>query len=204
MISCILLAAGESVRFGSPKALASINGQPVLCYILAKLLKTRLSEIVVVLGANAEEINPLIPTHPRIKNIVNKNYRLGQTSSFQTGLEITAPETRGVMLLPLDMPFITSATIDLLIETFLTEAPPLLVPTYKGKNGHPPLFSRRLLQEFRDLKTEEPLSSIQHRHANETRKLEVADQGIFLSFNTPQEFEKIKFEIYGNGLRETD
>ena len=95
------------------------------------------------------------------------------------------------MLLPVDMPFIASKTINLLIETFLTEAPPLLVPTTKGKNGHPPLFSASLLQEFRDLKTEEPLSNIQHRHANETRKLEVEDPGMLLAFNTPEEFNQL-------------
>lgn len=191
MVSCILLAAGTSSRFGSAKPLARVNSQTIIEFILSGLLKTKLLEIIVVLGHEAEAIAPYVFKDPRIKIVVNKEYASGQTSSFKTGLTALSPSARGIMLLPADMPFIKQETIDLLIDNFLKNRCLILVPTYRGKNGHPPLFSIELRQEFKDLKNEEPLFSIQHKHEADTLKLPVEDEGIALSFNTPQEFKDL-------------
>ncbi len=191
MVSCILLAAGESLRFGSPKPLARINSQTVIEFILSRLLKTKLAEIIVVLGAEAHTISPYVSKNERIKIIMNKEFACGQISSFKTGLTALAPTTRGIMLLPVDVPLITLKTIDLLIDEFLKNSCLILIPTYKGKRGHPPIFSIQLREEFQDLKNEEPLFSIQRKYDADTLKLPVDDEGVVLSFNTPQEFEQL-------------
>ena len=58
MISCILLAAGFSSRFGSPKALAELPGERVIERLQNELLKTQVEEIVAKkiaeLGATAK------------------------------------------------------------------------------------------------------------------------------------------------------
>jgi CTP:molybdopterin cytidylyltransferase MocA len=191
MITCILLAAGESARFGSPKPLAPIGKKTVIESIQEQLLKTSVSEIIVVLGAASERIAPFVLKNPRIKKIINTNYVLGQTSSFKTGLSAVDPQASGLMLLPVDMPAIKTATINLLIDVFLEKKPLLLMPTFQDKNGHPPIFSAKLSLEFKNLKDDEPLSTIQHRYADAARKVPVTDQGTRLSFNTPEEFKEL-------------
>ena len=191
MISCILLAAGESRRFKSPKALAKFQGQPLIEYFQEKLLKTTLTELIVVLGANSELIQPHILRDKRIKYVLNANYQLGQTSSFKAGLKNTHPQTLGVLLLPIDLPLIKPETIDGLVDCFLNQAPLILVPSFQNKKGHPPIFSMDLEDELFSLKDDQPLSEILQRHEKEILKIPVEDEGVVLSFNTPSEFQNI-------------
>jgi len=191
MISCILLAAGESRRFQSPKALAVFNGLPLIEFTLKKLFTTTLEEIIVVLGSNSELIKPHILKDNRLKCALNTNYQLGQTSSFKTGLKTTNPKTHGFLLLPIDMPLITPETIDTLIDCFLKQAPLILVPTFQDKKGHPPLFSMDLRDEMLHLDDKQPLSDILRQHEAEILKYPIKDEGVVLSFNTPAEFENI-------------
>ncbi len=192
MISCVLLAAGESLRFGgSPKALARLGPKTVLKFILNKLLESEISEVILVLGADADLITPHIPADRRIKTVFNKNFHLGQTSSFKTGLANLEPQTEGTLLLPVDMPLVKSKTIDVLIEAFLKNSKAILIPVWQGKKGHPPIFSKKLFQEFNNLKDDEPLSSIQRKHEEDTLLFAVEDKGVVQSFNTQEEFAQI-------------
>ena len=67
MISCILLSAGFSSRFGSPKALAKRNGETVIEHIQRSLLNTLIEEIIIVLGNKADKIEPFVLNHKRVK-----------------------------------------------------------------------------------------------------------------------------------------
>lgn len=191
MISCIVLAAGESTRFGSPKALARIDSKTVIEFSLQNLLKTKIDEIIVVLGAEAPSIAPYVLKNKKIKTVLNKDYKLGQTSSFKAGLAALNPNTEGVFLLPIDIPFVQPKTFDVLTEVFLKNPFLILVPVYKNRKGHPPVFSKKLFQEFNDLKNDEPLSTILHARQAETLQLPVANPEVIQSFNTPEELWKI-------------
>ena len=191
MISCIVLAAGESQRFGSPKPLARINGKSVIEIIQENLLATKTSEIIVVLGSQADAILPLIRQEPRIKYTINKNYLLGQTSSFKAGLQNLDPGSKGIMLLPADMPYIKPATIDGLINMFLKKSCLLSVPIYQSRRGHPPIFSVKLKSELLALEDDIPISTILGKYKAEIMEVPVDDEGVILSFNTPQELENI-------------
>ncbi len=195
MVSCIVLAAGASSRFGSPKPLARIHSRPLISLLSEQLLKTQLGEIFIVLGADAEAVRPCVCSDPKVRCVFNESFSRGQTSSFKKGLKAVSADSDGVLLLPADVPFVKPETIDMIIETFSKNPFPILVPTYKGQGGHPPAFSKTLFAEFTKLSDEAPLSTIQQIHASEILRLPVSDEGILLSFNTPQEFEKIRKKI---------
>ncbi|MFH0877882.1 MAG: nucleotidyltransferase family protein [Candidatus Omnitrophota bacterium] len=191
MVSCILLAAGESARFGSPKPLARLGPLTVIESILKNLLGTALDEIILVLGANAKEITAVLPPDKRLRAVTNEEFRQGQTLSFKKGLRALTPLSGGVMLLPVDMPCIRMETFDLLLKTFSKHPDRILIPSYRNKNGHPPIFPIVLKEEFLDLENTEPVSTIQRRHAEQILCFPVEDQGVVLSFNTPTEFQKV-------------
>ncbi|HAJ57016.1 MAG TPA: hypothetical protein DCL35_04525 [Candidatus Omnitrophica bacterium] len=195
MISCILLAAGKSSRFGSPKPLAPLGPKTVIEHIQERLLLTGLSEIIIVLGHKAESIAPFIYKGPRVKSIVNTDYALGQTSSFKAGLNAVSPYSEGIMLLPVDMPAIQPDTIEELTHIFIKRAPLILVPSYQGHNGHPPVFSKRLKEELLCMENDEPLSTLIHKHEAEILKIPVDDPGVTASFNTPEELQLLIRQI---------
>ncbi len=191
MITCILLSAGLSQRFGSSKALAEINDQTVIERLQKLLVKTRVSEIIIVLGAHADQIKPYILDHTKVKFVYNKDYNFGQTSSFKVGLKNVSDDAKGILLLPVDCPFIQTETIDDLITYFLDNMPLIVVPVFGKKKGHPPLFSIRLKDEFLALDNGSGLNTVAQIYASETSTLPVEDPGVVQTFNTREEFEGI-------------
>jgi molybdenum cofactor cytidylyltransferase len=198
MITCLLLAAGVSRRFGSPKPLAPIGSMTAISHLLTTLLKSRVARTVVVLGAEADKVRPHILDAPSILTTMNDRYALGQTSSFKKGLDQLALGTTGFMLLPVDTPFIKTSTVDELVQTFETTNPLILIPEHAGRSGHPPIFSIKLLEEFNALADGDPLFTIQRRHADQIQHLPVNDPGVTLSFNTPEELQKIRHLALGS------
>ena len=191
MISCIVLSAGLSERFGSPKALAEIQNEKVIERIQHMLLTTSVAEIIIVLGHEADKIKPFLLKHKRIRFVYNKDYNLGQTSSFQTGLAGVDAQASGLMLLPVDYPFVNPQTIGQLVSEFNQRKPLILIPTYQDKKGHPPIFSTRLRNEFLALEPSVGLNLIAKKYATEVAYFEVADAGVLKSFNTPEELRKL-------------
>ncbi len=133
MISCILLSAGSSRRFGSPKALAQFEGECLIERLQKTLIRSLVHETVIVLGDHSEDIKTHLLNHKKVKSVYSKEYKNGQTASFKTGLKALSDSTEGILLLPVDVPFVKSSTIDFLITEFIKKQPLILIPTFKGK-----------------------------------------------------------------------
>jgi len=189
MISCILLSAGLSERFGSPKALAHIWDCTVIQYVQKTLLESSCDEIIMVLGANADQIQPSIFIHSRIRVVYNKDYNFGQTSSLQVGCREADHSSSGIMFLPVDCPLVKPSSISTILDYFKKHNPDILIPTYQNKKGHPPIFHQRLKSKILDLPMDKGLNSLFADHLPQT--IEINDSGIIKSFNTPEELEKI-------------
>ncbi|MBN1870068.1 MAG: nucleotidyltransferase family protein [Candidatus Omnitrophica bacterium] len=192
MIASILLSAGLSRRYGSPKALAKLNGETVIERLQKVVIQSPVEEMIVVLGADADEIKPHLLNHNKIKFVYNKDYNLGQTSSFKAGLRSISKWVKGILLIPVDHPFIQPGTIDLLIRYYLKHFPLIVLPAFEGRKGHPPLFSADLKEEFLALDNGIGLNAIAHAHQNETVILPVEDAGVIQSFNTKEEFRDLR------------
>ncbi|MBF0478915.1 MAG: nucleotidyltransferase family protein [Candidatus Omnitrophica bacterium] len=191
MISTILLAAGLSQRFGSPKPLVVLNNKTIIELHQQKLLDSGANEIIVVLGSSREAIEPYVFNHKRIKVVYNKDYKLGQTSSFKCGLGALSSECNGIMLLPVDYPFIQEVTFENLIKHFNENHPLILIPTFHNAKGHPPIYDISLKNDFEKLSDHEGLNAIARRYQKEVRFFTTEDEGVVQSFNTKEEFEKL-------------
>ncbi|MEW6170373.1 MAG: nucleotidyltransferase family protein [Candidatus Omnitrophota bacterium] len=194
MVSIILLAAGESKRFGSPKQLAKINSTTLIEYLISKLEKTKVDEIIVVLGAYKEKIEKLIPSY--IKIATNKDYQEGQTSSLKIGLENISSDAKYFLVLPVDIPAISAETIDFVIDKFINSKFLIGIPSYKNQKGHPPIYSIKLKNQILELKNNKPLYTINHQFIGQTLDIPVDDKNILFNINTPEDLEKIRKSIF--------
>ncbi len=190
MACCIILSAGLSERFGSPKALARLDSMTVMEHILKQAMASSCPEIIVVLGAYATEIEPYVFNHKRIRIVHNKDYKFGQTSSVQAGVRAILPSNEPFLLWPVDCPLIQSSTVDQVINKSRDKADAILIPTFQGKRGHPPLFPHRLKQDILNLDLSMGLNSL--FAAYPPQSIEINDPGITKTFNTPGEFEQIQ------------
>ena len=88
-MAAVVLAAGGSTRFGSPKQLHEWEGQALLQHVVMQVLAAPVQQVFVVLGAYFEEIAPLFYGWP-VTLINNQDWEQGQSTSMQAGLRACA------------------------------------------------------------------------------------------------------------------
>lgn len=142
-VSAILLAAGESRRMGKPNKLEmDANGIPLLRRTAKILLESKLQEVVVVVGHEADKTQSLIADLP-LKIVMNDDYQKGQMTSVHKGLESLSQVSDGVMICLSDQPLLESIDINIIIEAFeKRRSGSVLVPTYKGQRGNPIILAQ--------------------------------------------------------------
>ena len=195
MTSCILLAAGLSSRFGSPKALTKLHNITVIEHIQNTLINSNINEIVVVLGAHQKAINPYIYNHKKIISTFNADYELGQTSSFKTGLSIVSEESKNIFLLPVDYPLIKTETFNQIILSNQKNKSAITIPVFESRRGHPPLFDISLKQNFLNLENTLGINSIFQSYQKSINLHTVNDPGVTQTFNTPEEFRTLTKDL---------
>ncbi len=182
----IILAAGESSRMGSPKALLEFRGETFLDRLI-RCFDAHCSPVIVVLGHTPEVIRAGVRAPGKAEFVLNPHYQLGQFSSLQCGLRAVSPDAEGVVLTPVDHPNIEADTVARLIES----AAPIAIPQYLGRHGHPVLFTRALFAEFLVLPPEEQARTVLHRHAKEIRYIDVPDAGILDDIDDPEAYRRL-------------
>jgi molybdenum cofactor cytidylyltransferase len=192
MIAGLILAAGESSRMGSDKALLAYRGRTFLETIILSLRSAGIEKIVVVLGHHAEEIQRAVDL-AGTQVVLNRDYRRGQTSSLQAGLAALAEQSpEGVILCLVDHPAVPGEVISKLRDRFEPSEPPIVVPTCQGQRGHPVVINSALFPEFLALGPDEAANTVVHKYRDATQFVEVEDRGILLDVDNPETYKSLE------------
>jgi molybdenum cofactor cytidylyltransferase len=183
MVSAILLAAGEARRMGKLKQLMPLGKTTIVEQTIDNLLASRVNEVIVVLGHRAEEVMKRIAARP-IKMVVNPLYRQGMSTSIVAGLTFIDSRAQAVMLALGDQPFVDSPTINKLIKEFEAHDRGIAIPTYKGKRGHPLIFSIKYKAQLSGLKGDIGGREIIKRHPEDILEVAVKCEGIVIDVDT--------------------
>jgi molybdenum cofactor cytidylyltransferase len=183
MVSAILLAAGEAKRMGKPKQLMPLGKTTMVEQTIDNLSSSGVSEVIVVLGHKAEEIMKKIGARP-FKIVVNPAYRQGMGTSIAAGLQFVDSQAQAVMLALADQPFVDSQTLNKLIEEFESHDKGIAIPTYKGKRGHPLIFSLKYKTQLSELKGDIGGREIIKQHPEDVLEVAVDCEGIVIDIDT--------------------
>ena len=141
-VGAVLLAAGQGYRIGNrPKALLSLNGEPLLKHHLSALIQAQVDEIVVVTGFYHSKIESLIEPFS-VKVVRNLNPSAGQTGSVRLGIEALKTHCDAVIMMLCDQPLVGLDEILSLISAF--ERRPhgeIVIPRVDGRRGNPVILS---------------------------------------------------------------
>ncbi len=197
----VILAAGESSRMGTDKALLPwpppAAGQPAHppskdTFLSAAIHSLMLSTdyVVVVAGKNEAEIAPIVYASGA-SVVTNPDPSRGQFSSLQVGLHDVLNRGRDAAVITLvDRPPVHQATIEVLRAAF--EAAPqniwAVVPEFSGKHGHPYLTGRELIEAFLQASPTASARDIEHQHRNHIQYVAVEDPFVALNVNTPEDY----------------
>jgi molybdenum cofactor cytidylyltransferase len=183
----LILAAGESRRMGSPKALLPFHGQTFLDRLI-DLFAPHCQPIVAVLGAEAERIRAGLSRAGQVQFAVNPEYARGQISSMQCGLRALPPGIDAVLFTLVDHPAVDASTIAALAAG---AAPLLRVPTHEGRRGHPIVIGRPLIDELLALPAGMTARDVVHRHLDAAETIEVPDPGILADIDDPAAYRAL-------------
>lgn len=113
----VIQAAGLSTRMGvlGPKALLPYRGRPLLDHIVRTALASRLAEVIVVLGHEADRVRRVLGEDARVRAVVNGDYALGRSTSIRAGLAAAGAAAPGALFLLGDQPLMTVDLIDAVI-----------------------------------------------------------------------------------------
>lgn len=172
----IVPAAGRAERFGGGKLTAEIEGEPLLNRTLRSLLDGGVGHVVVVLAPGATFVTvDVLMNDPRVVRVINPNPSRGMLSSIQIGL--AAAEGEPVLVLPGDMPFVTSGTVAAVLEA-AAKSGKIVSPRFEGRHGHPVALPARLRDEILTADASSTLATIIEAHADERLDVEVTDPGV--------------------------
>lgn len=149
-ISGVVLAAGASTRMQKNKILLPINEITVIEMVLKTLLKTVLSEVIVIGGRDYPTLLKLLEPYP-VKCFENKAYLDGQSTSMIKGLSEIRIDAEGCFFFMGDQPLIDVENIDQMIQTFRQNESQKTIVTPVGKEGRgaPVLFGAAWFEALR-------------------------------------------------------
>lgn len=143
--AALILAAGASRRFGSPKQLIDWNGVPLLQHVVGEVREWPVDHIYVVLGAHAETILEQVDLDG-VTVVENLGWEEGMASSLRVGLDALSNEVgidRALVVLA-DQPRLPAATVEHLLAEQKRSRRPVAVPRYRYAWGHPVSIDRSL------------------------------------------------------------
>ncbi len=139
----IVLAAGSSRRMGRPKQLLDVGGKPLLELIVNQANASRLDEVLVVLGAEADQIRRRMDLG-RAFVIINRDHATGMASSLRAGIAALDDEIDRAVVILGDQPAVTSSMLDALIDLQEHSGLPAAALSFDGLL-HPPVVLARAL-----------------------------------------------------------
>jgi molybdenum cofactor cytidylyltransferase len=187
MIGAIILAAGESSRLGRPKQNLVFNGQTLLQHAVDSALQSECKPVIVVLGANSENIKSIVETI----TLYNKDWQEGMASSIRTGINEFHKDLSvdKVIIMLCDQPFVNAILINTLIDKQAQTGKPIVACSYGGATGVPVLFDRSLFAELLLLQGHEGAKKILISHVNEIATVSF-EQGS-VDIDTPGDYENL-------------
>lgn len=168
-IGVVILAAGASTRLGRPKQLLKYNNKSLLQNAIDAALQSIAGSVVVVLGANAEQVSNEI-NKSGINVLINKEWEEGMASSVRNGLNeilFFNSSTDAVIFMVCDQPFISAQVINDMIALQRKTGQPIVTCNYGEAIGPPALFHKSLFHELMELKGDAGARKIIQRHSSE-------------------------------------
>jgi CTP:molybdopterin cytidylyltransferase MocA len=176
---------------GRPKQLLPVRGRPLLEGVVASVCASRLDDVVVVLGASADEIAGRVELG-RARTLVNPDHARGMSSSLRAGLAALEPEFDRAVVVLGDQPAISGALLDELLDLQERSGLPAAALSFEGLLHPPVVLRRELWDDLRSLEGDVGCRAVIRARPELVAALPAAgDRRHPVDVDTPEDYERL-------------
>ncbi len=189
-VAAVVLAGGASKRMGrANKLLAEFKGAALVYGVVESALQSDAAEVIVVTGHEADLVREAL-SGLDVRFIHNPAYPEGLSTSLRAGIGVVSKTLAGAVVLLGDMPRLTAATVNALIERFNADDGTMICqPAYEGRPGNPSLWPREFFSDILDIWGDTGARQLLERYAARVSLVEVDDPGIHFDIDEPGDFD---------------
>lgn len=188
VLQCLVLASGQSSRFGSRKLLHRFaSGRTILQTVLDQYVDV-INDLSVVVASDDPELKESL-SHYQVRFISNNNAHLGLSSSIVAG--VNCLDANAFVLIALgDMPRIQQATIEAIKHAIEgADEQTIVIPRHCGRVGHPVGFGASFRGELLSLTGDTGAKAVVQANLSSVVYVDVDDSGILFDIDSPNDLK---------------
>ncbi|MBS0206319.1 MAG: nucleotidyltransferase family protein [Planctomycetes bacterium] len=192
----VIPAAGLSRRMGQPKLLLKLAGLSIIERLLQALDSPLITERHVVvrpgdaaLQAEVMRLNASLDLPPDDP----PDMRASVAFALNVIEQKYAPcDNDGWLLVPADHPVLDRRLIEILLQTWQSVQPAILVPRRGTRRGHPTLFRWSLARAVANIPVDRGLNWLLREHAADVTELPVDSDAAVTDLDTPEDYRRLR------------
>ena len=179
----VILAAGLSRRSGRFKMALPLGDKTVIERSVEGMAPF-VRRIIVVLGWQEARLRDLLAAYDVVEPVFNERFRAGMFSSVRVG--IAHVQARSWFLLPGDQPLVGPQVY----ARLLAASGEIVIPAFKGKRGHPILFSLHYRDKILTHYDHVGLRGLLHNHPEDIFELTVTNASVLTDMDYPEDYQR--------------
>ena len=165
-VSLILLAAGGSARYGSPKQLIRFKGQTLLRHLAGVCVASKAESVQVVLGAYAELLKLQLLGLP-LHVIHHTRWSEGLSSSLRVAMKALPKSTEALLIVLCDQPHVSTELLDKIIDLHSSKEAKIVACEYGDSIGVPALFDKTFFHQLMNISGDRGAKQLILKHRND-------------------------------------
>ena len=183
----VVLGAGRSSRFGTPKQLLPFGDTTMLGQVVRNANASSLDRVVMVLGRASGELRGSVD-FGRAVVVDNTAYGTGCASSLLAGMDAAGEDCEALVLLLGDQPGVRAEFVNAVLFEWRSSRPWASVTSYGGELGHPFVFAREAFEQLRGLHGDKAVWKLIEAYPQRVHRVEI-DSPLPPDVDTPEDYE---------------
>ncbi|HEX6587821.1 MAG TPA: nucleotidyltransferase family protein [Longimicrobiales bacterium] len=185
----IVLAAGRSSRMGTPKAALDAGGATFVVRAVDALRDGGCRDVLVVIGPDEGGAGSAA-AQAGAHVVVNTAPDSEQIDSLRLGLRNLNPGALGAVVLPVDHPMVSSATVRAVVDAWERTRAPIVRASHRGEPGHPTIFAVTVFDDLLRGELPDGARTVVAAHQAELVDVPVDDEGVTTDIDTPDDYRR--------------
>jgi molybdenum cofactor cytidylyltransferase len=181
VISCVILAAGASRRFGKAKLLEPLPCGEAVLHATVRVYASVFPSVLVVVQPDQPEVETLLSDLP-VQTVQSPNWTAGMSQSLIAGVRAN-PSAAGWLIALGDMPHTRAETVGEIVS--LAHAERIVQPSCNGRAGNPVLFGSSFYSELLTLRGDVGGKALLERYREQVITCTTSDFGVLHDIDRP-------------------